>query len=211
MRQKQLRHHLWLPLLMLIFGWRRRHKSCHHTCDNRGSCSSNIFGPAFVDAAKKCKEDRCLPDCVCSLPEDDGAMCAQTYGKWGWMAPEDSEGEVWKNLDQEVRPKNPINRRDNTSRGLLSLFALFHRTPHDIWSSCSFFSQFLSHHQPIHNQLRHLILIFTPLRSNLPCFYLSRSMKSITERSSRLGCAGGTAGTVSGGGSGRSPTSPTPH
>ena len=87
MRQQQLRHRLWWPLLLLILGWHCNSRNCK------------------VDAAKKCKEDRCLPECVCVLPEneDDAAMCAQMYDKWGWMLPEDSKKDVWKNLDQEVR------------------------------------------------------------------------------------------------------------
>jgi hypothetical protein len=102
--QQKLGHHLWFAFLLLICGWHRRHKACH----NQNNYGSNVFGPTIVDAAKRCREDRCNPDCVCTLPDDENATCADLYGNWGWIPPEDSEVQVWKKMDPEVRPNDSI-------------------------------------------------------------------------------------------------------
>ena len=43
---------------------------------------------AAVDALKPCKEDQCVPNCICGFSDAD--VCALEYGKWGWVAPYDN-------------------------------------------------------------------------------------------------------------------------
>ena len=57
----------------------------------------------LVQAANKCKSNRCVPSCYCQ--EEDDLLCAENYGAWGWypMNPEWVSEEVWEKMPPEVR------------------------------------------------------------------------------------------------------------
>ena len=58
-----------------------------------------LFGYLAADAVKPCKEERCVPNCKCNLPEAD--ICAEDYGNWGWVVP-----EGYDNIHPEVSDRN---------------------------------------------------------------------------------------------------------
>lgn len=119
MKQRQLlSQRLWFPLLLLVvFCSRRRHESCHRFTDGSSSSSTAyVFGPTFADASDSfdvwnlgrrmqtierdvCQSDRCIPNCECGLSSN--SSCALDYGIWGWVAPEDSVDDVWRNMPLE--------------------------------------------------------------------------------------------------------------